>query len=166
MGDLISFWSGGKESGREPQGQTPRQTAASAGGLGAHGEREEEEEESDEDREEDSEAEDDEEDDEGSSEEDEEEDERDGAEGTITGSVNGSAIRGVNGVAGGGGAASGGGGIGAGVAGMPSVARQIEDVELHEEAVRSYVSYAMSVIVGRALPDVRDGLKPVHRRIL
>ncbi|EFJ11482.1 hypothetical protein SELMODRAFT_126010 [Selaginella moellendorffii] len=39
-------------------------------------------------------------------------------------------------------------------------------VELHKEASESYLSYAMSVIVGRALPDVRDGLKPVHRRIL
>ncbi len=38
--------------------------------------------------------------------------------------------------------------------------------ELHVEASESYLAYAMSVIVGRALPDVRDGLKPVHRRIL
>ncbi|MEW5316981.1 MAG: hypothetical protein WDW38_008317 [Sanguina aurantia] len=42
----------------------------------------------------------------------------------------------------------------------------IQDKELHLEASDSYLSYAMSVIVGRALPDVRDGLKPVHRRIL
>ena len=38
--------------------------------------------------------------------------------------------------------------------------------DLREEMQRSYLEYAMSVIVGRALPDVRDGLKPVHRRIL
>ena len=37
---------------------------------------------------------------------------------------------------------------------------------LVDEMERSYIEYAMSVIVGRALPDVRDGLKPVHRRIL
>jgi DNA gyrase subunit A len=45
-------------------------------------------------------------------------------------------------------------------------ARRIEPVELEDEMQRSYLDYAMSVIVGRALPDVRDGLKPVHRRIL
>ena len=39
-------------------------------------------------------------------------------------------------------------------------------VKIEEEMKRSYIDYAMSVIVGRALPDVRDGLKPVHRRIL
>ena len=39
-------------------------------------------------------------------------------------------------------------------------------VDLEEEMKRSYLDYAMSVIVGRALPDVRDGLKPVHRRVL
>ena len=38
--------------------------------------------------------------------------------------------------------------------------------ELVQEMKSSYIDYAMSVIVGRALPDVRDGLKPVHRRIL
>lgn len=38
--------------------------------------------------------------------------------------------------------------------------------ELHKEATEAYMSYAMSVLLGRALPDVRDGLKPVHRRIL
>lgn len=43
---------------------------------------------------------------------------------------------------------------------------RIEPVEIEEEMKRSYIDYAMSVIVGRALPDVRDGLKPVHRRIL
>jgi len=42
----------------------------------------------------------------------------------------------------------------------------IEQIEIEEEVKRSYLDYAMSVIVGRALPDVRDGLKPVHRRIL
>lgn len=43
---------------------------------------------------------------------------------------------------------------------------RIMAVELHKEATESYLSYAMSVLLGRALPDVRDGLKPVHRRIL
>ena len=43
---------------------------------------------------------------------------------------------------------------------------RIEPVELQDEMRRSYLDYAMSVIVGRALPDVRDGLKPVHRRVL
>lgn len=43
---------------------------------------------------------------------------------------------------------------------------KILPVKLEEEMKRSYIDYAMSVIVGRALPDVRDGLKPVHRRIL
>jgi len=45
-------------------------------------------------------------------------------------------------------------------------ARRIEPIELEEEVQRSFLDYAMSVIVSRALPDVRDGLKPVHRRIL
>src|SRR5437870_9535180 len=39
-------------------------------------------------------------------------------------------------------------------------------VNIEDEIRRSYVDYAMSVIIGRALPDVRDGLKPVHRRVL
>lgn len=43
---------------------------------------------------------------------------------------------------------------------------QVISIALHTEMQRSYLEYAMSVIVGRALPDVRDGLKPVHRRIL
>src|SRR3989338_4830589 len=43
---------------------------------------------------------------------------------------------------------------------------KVEPVEITEEMQRSYLDYAMSVIVSRALPDVRDGLKPVHRRIL
>jgi DNA gyrase subunit A len=42
----------------------------------------------------------------------------------------------------------------------------IRPVSIEEEVKRSYLDYAMSVIVARALPDVRDGLKPVHRRIL
>ncbi|WP_204140236.1 DNA gyrase subunit A [Halomicronema sp. CCY15110] len=45
-------------------------------------------------------------------------------------------------------------------------AGQVVPTPLHTEVQRSYLEYAMSVIVGRALPDVRDGLKPVHRRIL
>src|SRR5271157_2967490 len=44
--------------------------------------------------------------------------------------------------------------------------RNISPVNIEEEMRRSYLDYAMSVIIGRALPDVRDGLKPVHRRIL
>jgi DNA gyrase subunit A len=44
--------------------------------------------------------------------------------------------------------------------------RRIQPIALHQEMQRSYLEYAMSVIVGRALPDVRDGLKPVQRRIL
>ena len=43
---------------------------------------------------------------------------------------------------------------------------RVEQVDLQVEMARSYLDYAMSVIVGRALPDVRDGLKPVHRRVL
>ena len=43
---------------------------------------------------------------------------------------------------------------------------RIETIEIEDEMRSSYIDYAMSVIVGRALPDVRDGLKPVHRRIL
>ena len=42
----------------------------------------------------------------------------------------------------------------------------IEPIEIEEEMERSFLDYSMSVIVQRALPDVRDGLKPVHRRIL
>ena len=48
----------------------------------------------------------------------------------------------------------------------PLGAGRIEPRELEQEMRSSYLDYAMSVIVGRALPDVRDGLKPVHRRIL
>ncbi|CUX97200.1 DNA gyrase subunit A [Candidatus Hoaglandella endobia] len=49
---------------------------------------------------------------------------------------------------------------------MSDLAREIVPVHIEEELKRSYLDYAMSVIVGRALPDVRDGLKPVHRRVL
>ncbi|HUW63388.1 MAG TPA: DNA gyrase subunit A [Spirochaetia bacterium] len=49
---------------------------------------------------------------------------------------------------------------------MPDQAEKIVPVNIEEEMKKSYLDYAMSVIVGRALPDVRDGLKPVHRRIL
>ncbi|MFZ5484131.1 MAG: DNA gyrase subunit A [Pseudomonadota bacterium] len=49
---------------------------------------------------------------------------------------------------------------------MEQFAKETLPVSLEEEMRRSYLDYAMSVIVGRALPDVRDGLKPVHRRVL
>src|SRR5688572_14995196 len=49
---------------------------------------------------------------------------------------------------------------------MNEIAREILPVSLEDEMRQSYLDYAMSVIVGRTLPDVRDGLKPVHRRIL
>ncbi|BBA34705.1 DNA gyrase subunit A [Methylocaldum marinum] len=49
---------------------------------------------------------------------------------------------------------------------MTSFAKEIIPVNLEDEMKQSYLDYAMSVIVGRALPDVRDGLKPVHRRVL
>jgi DNA gyrase subunit A len=55
---------------------------------------------------------------------------------------------------------------GGGGASVTLLSGRIEPVEIEEEIQRSYLDYAMSVIVGRALPDVRDGLKPVHRRIL
>src|SRR5947209_10655203 len=45
-------------------------------------------------------------------------------------------------------------------------AANIQPINIEEEMRRSYLGYSMSVIIGRALPDVRDGLKPVHRRIL
>src|ERR1044071_753047 len=44
--------------------------------------------------------------------------------------------------------------------------RNLVPINIEDEMKRSYLDYAMSVIVGRALPDIRDGLKPVHRRIL
>ena len=49
---------------------------------------------------------------------------------------------------------------------MVDFARQLIPVNIEDEMRQSYMDYAMSVIVGRALPDVRDGLKPVHRRAL
>jgi len=49
---------------------------------------------------------------------------------------------------------------------LEALTGKIEERELEKEMRSSYLDYAMSVIVGRALPDVRDGLKPVHRRIL
>ena len=49
---------------------------------------------------------------------------------------------------------------------MSDIAREIVPINLEDEMRQSYLDYAMSVIVGRALPDVRDGLKPVHRRVL
>ena len=49
---------------------------------------------------------------------------------------------------------------------MAEAAKEIFPVNLEDEMRQSYLDYAMSVIVGRALPDVRDGLKPVHRRVL
>ncbi len=42
----------------------------------------------------------------------------------------------------------------------------VREVDLQKEMETSYLDYAMSVIVGRALPDVRDGMKPVHRRVI
>ena len=49
---------------------------------------------------------------------------------------------------------------------MAELAKEIIRVNIEDEMRQSYLDYAMSVIVGRALPDVRDGLKPVHRRVL
>lgn len=49
---------------------------------------------------------------------------------------------------------------------MAEIAREITPVSIEDELKQSYLDYAMSIIVGRALPDVRDGLKPVHRRVL
>ncbi|MFP5392897.1 MAG: DNA gyrase subunit A, partial [Gammaproteobacteria bacterium] len=49
---------------------------------------------------------------------------------------------------------------------MDQFAKETIPISLEEEMRKSYLDYAMSVIVGRALPDVRDGLKPVHRRVL
>src|SRR5881397_2740358 len=50
--------------------------------------------------------------------------------------------------------------------GLEALTGRIEERELEKEMRSSYIDYSMSVIVGRALPDVRDGLKPVHRRVL
>ncbi|CAK0763786.1 DNA gyrase subunit A [Gammaproteobacteria bacterium] len=49
---------------------------------------------------------------------------------------------------------------------MNAIAKEVLPVNIEEEMKQSYLDYAMSVIIGRALPDVRDGLKPVHRRVL
>jgi DNA gyrase subunit A len=49
---------------------------------------------------------------------------------------------------------------------MTEIAKEITQISIESELKQSYLDYAMSVIVGRALPDVRDGLKPVHRRVL
>ncbi|NND04038.1 MAG: DNA gyrase subunit A, partial [Acidimicrobiia bacterium] len=49
---------------------------------------------------------------------------------------------------------------------MPEESTSIRPIEIEREMADSFLEYAMSVIVSRALPDVRDGLKPVHRRIL
>src|SRR6187401_1112172 len=49
---------------------------------------------------------------------------------------------------------------------MDSFAKTVVPIRIQEEMRNSYMDYSMSVIIGRALPDVRDGLKPVHRRIL
>ena len=48
----------------------------------------------------------------------------------------------------------------------PGGGGRVEPIELQTSMQRAYIDYAMAVIVGRALPDVRDGLKPVHRRVL
>jgi DNA gyrase subunit A len=49
---------------------------------------------------------------------------------------------------------------------QPLGQQKIVDVNIVDEMKKSYIDYSMSVIVGRALPDVRDGMKPIHRRIL
>ena len=49
---------------------------------------------------------------------------------------------------------------------LPPTGGRIDPIDLQLEMQRSYLDYAMSVIVSRALPDVRDGLKPVHRRVI
>ena len=56
--------------------------------------------------------------------------------------------------------------IDSGNSGLSEDNDRIIQTDLRNEMSRSYLEYAMSVIVGRALPDARDGLKPVHRRIL
>jgi len=61
---------------------------------------------------------------------------------------------------------AGGGGGQLPLGGPPGGGRNTTPVNIEDEMRRSYLDYAMSVIIGRALPDVRDGLKPVHRRIL
>ena len=61
--------------------------------------------------------------------------------------------------------AGGAGGVGPTAPTGPG-ALHMNSINIEEEMRRSYLDYSMSVIIGRALPDVRDGLKPVHRRIL
>ena len=52
------------------------------------------------------------------------------------------------------------------VAEISAVSENYAEISIEKEMKKSYLDYAMSVIIGRALPDVRDGLKPVHRRVL
>ncbi|HEY0758907.1 MAG TPA: DNA gyrase subunit A [Acidisarcina sp.] len=75
--------------------------------------------------------------------------------------LGGSDINGTNGAGGGSIPPAGGGGTGG-----PTGASSVLPINIEEEMRRSYLAYSMSVIIGRALPDVRDGFKPVHRRIL
>ena len=49
---------------------------------------------------------------------------------------------------------------------MVDFAKELIPVSIEEETNKAYLEYAMSVIIGRALPDIRDGLKPVNRRVL
>src|SRR5437868_3681811 len=49
---------------------------------------------------------------------------------------------------------------------VPNQNQRITNIDINKEMREAYLTYSMSVIVGRALPDVRDGLKPVHRRVL
>ena len=49
---------------------------------------------------------------------------------------------------------------------MSDIKQEVSQITIEQELQQSYLDYSMSVIVGRALPDVRDGLKPVHRRVL
>ena len=56
--------------------------------------------------------------------------------------------------------------LGGDLEGTPTMTDRVERIDLQTEMQRSYLDYAMAVIVGRALPDVRDGLKPVHRRVI
>ena len=68
--------------------------------------------------------------------------------------------------AGGGSEGGGAGGLGGDGGGSDGIGRDVLPVNIEDELRKSYLDYAMSVIVGRALPDVRDGLKPVHKRVL
>ncbi|MBM4343786.1 MAG: DNA gyrase subunit A [Deltaproteobacteria bacterium] len=72
----------------------------------------------------------------------------------------------AQGADGGGGGGGRDGGDGGGADGLPKGIGHVQPVSIKAEMESAYVDYAMSVIVGRALPDVRDGLKPVHRRVL